>query len=110
MTSQLEQASCQSQLIHHKPTLSLDYQHEFSHSGFFAMPDASRHVFDFNGGWLFYKGDPRNANQIGCDDKNWSSVSLPHCVELLPEDASGTINYQGVVWYRKHFLIPERLK
>ena len=110
MASQIEQTRCLSQLIHHKPIHSLNCQRDFSHSGFFSMPAPSRHVFDFNGGWLFYKGDPLNANQLICDDKNWTSVSLPHCVELLPEDASGTINYQGVVWYRKHFAIPENLQ
>ncbi|NVD06475.1 glycoside hydrolase family 2 protein [Vibrio sp. JPW-9-11-11] len=110
MTTQIEQTSCRSQLIRHTPTLSLDCQREFSHSGFFSMPDASRRVFDFNGGWLFYKGDQSNANQRACDDKNWSLVTLPHCVDLLPEDASGTINYQGIVWYRKHFALPEELQ
>lgn len=30
-------------------------------------------------------------------------VSLPNGIEYLPSEASGCVNYQGGVWYRKHF-------
>lgn len=37
-------------------------------------------------------------------------VSLPHGIEYLPTEASGCINYQGEVWYRKHFTPDAALK
>lgn len=42
------------------------------------------------------------------DDKDWQVVHLPNGIELLPSEASGCINYQGEVWYRKHFTINEK--
>ena len=36
--------------------------------------------------------------------------SLPNGIEYLPTEASGCINYQGEVWYRKHFTPSEALK
>ena len=37
-------------------------------------------------------------------------MSVPHTVELMPAEASGCRNYQGVAWYRKHFVIPQDMK
>ena len=44
------------------------------------------------------------------DDSRWEVVSLPHGIEYLPTEASGCINYQGEVWYRKHFSPEKGLK
>ena len=33
-------------------------------------------------------------------------IATPHTVELMPAEASGCRNYQGVVWYRKRFVVP----
>ena len=44
------------------------------------------------------------------NDKAWQVVSLPNGIEYLPTEASGCINYQGEVWYRKHFTPSEALK
>ena len=44
------------------------------------------------------------------DDTSWQVVSVPHTVELMPAEASGCRNYQGVAWYRKHFVIPQDMK
>ena len=44
------------------------------------------------------------------DDAKWSVVTCPHGLEYLPEDASGSINYQGEAWYRKHFEVPPSMK
>lgn len=41
------------------------------------------------------------------DDKAWAIVALPNGIEYLPTEASGCINYQGEVWYRKHFMPEE---
>ena len=37
-------------------------------------------------------------------------VSLPDGIETVPTEASGCINYQGEVWYRKHFTPEEEWK
>ena len=42
--------------------------------------------------------------------KDWTVVSLPDGIEYLPTEASGCINYQGEVWYRKHFTPDAALK
>ncbi|MDE6002910.1 MAG: glycoside hydrolase family 2, partial [Prevotella sp.] len=34
----------------------------------------------------------------------------PHTVQLMPAEASGCRNYQGIAWYRKHFVIPQEAK
>lgn len=44
------------------------------------------------------------------DDRSWEVVSTPHTVELMPAEASGCRNYQGPVWYRKHFVVPAETK
>lgn len=44
------------------------------------------------------------------DDSSWEVVSIPHGLEYLPVEASGCVNYQGVVWYRKRFIPESCLK
>ena len=41
------------------------------------------------------------------NDKSWEIVSTPHTVQLMSAEASGCRNYQGIVWYRKHFRLPK---
>ena len=48
--------------------------------------------------------------QKNLNDKDWTVVSLPDGIEYLPTEASGCINYQGEVWYRKHFTPDAALK
>lgn len=82
----------------------------FSTDGFFKLPDNnSRMIFSFNNGWLYHKGNIVNAQLTNFVDSNWQQVQLPHGVDILPEEASGGVNYQGVVWYRKHFTIPQEI-
>lgn len=82
----------------------------FSTNGFFKLPgNDSRIIYSFNNGWLYHKGDIKNAKEINASDADWQQVQLPHGVDILPEEASGGINYQGIVWYRKHFIIPEKI-
>ena len=91
------------------PTLMLaddvrqPYQPQFSTAGFFALEGTGRDVYSMNPAWRFAKGDVPGAQQADFDDSRWEAVSLPHGIEYLPTEASGCINYQGVVWYRKHF-------
>lgn len=81
--------------------------YQSSTAGFFATDVAgARQVFSFNNGWLYYKGNLKNAETPGFKTTGWQSVQLPHGIDILPEEASGGINYKGIVWYRKKFSIP----
>ena len=79
---------------------------ETSVAGLFPLKESGRVVYDFNGGWRFFKGDVAGAEGVAFDDAAWEVVSTPHTVELVPAEASGCRNYQGVVWYRKQFTVP----
>lgn len=79
------------------------HQPEFSTAGFYELPGTGRRVYSMNPAWRFYKGAQAGAERTDFDDRSWSLVSLPNGIELLPTEASGCINYQGEVWYRKHF-------
>ena len=64
-------------------------------------------MWNFNAGWRFHLGDVAQAAQKDFDDKAWEVVSTPHTVQLMPAEASGCRNYQGIAWYRKHFILPD---
>ncbi len=87
-----------------------NYQPKFSTAGFYAIENSGREVFSMNPAWRFFKGEATGAEAVQYDDSKWSVVSLPHGIEYLPTEASGCINYQGVVWYRKHFKLDNALK
>ncbi|MGQ7871330.1 glycoside hydrolase family 2 TIM barrel-domain containing protein [Sunxiuqinia sp. sy24] len=80
---------------------------EYSHAGFYKAGSEGRIVYNFNVGWRFFKGDVENAWQADFDDSSWELLNVPHGLELLPEEASGGINYQGVAWYRKQFRLTD---
>ena len=63
-------------------------------------------VSSFNPDWRFHRGDVPGAEAVSFDDSQWEIVSTPHTVQLMPAEASGCRNYQGVAWYRKHFVAP----
>lgn len=86
------------------------HQPEFSTAGFFQLPNSGREVFSMNPAWRFYKGAVEGAEATNFDDAEWTVVSLPNGIEYLPTEASGCINYQGEVWYRKHFTPADALK
>ena len=79
-------------------------QPEFSTAGFFRLDNSGREVYSMNPAWRFHKGAVEGAETKEFNDKDWTVVSLPDGIEYLPTEASGCINYQGEVWYRKHFL------
>ena len=97
-------------LFTHIGVVSAAYQPKFSTAGFYAIENSGREVFSMNPAWRFYKGEVAGAEAVQYDDSKWSVVSLPHGIEYLPTEASGCINYQGVVWYRKHFSVDKVLK
>lgn len=83
---------------------------EFSTAGFYRLEGSGREVFSMNPAWRFHKGDAPGAEARAFDDSQWTVVSLPHGIEYLPTEASGCMNYQGEVWYRKHFVPDGRLR
>ncbi len=87
-----------------------NYAPEFSTAGFFQLKDSGREVYSMNVAWRFYKGAVEGAEASDFDDANWGVVALPHGIEYLPTEASGCVNYQGEVWYRKHFEPDHTLK
>lgn len=75
---------------------------KFSTAGFFELPNVGRTVYSLNPNWKLHKGDITSAFEKEFNDSDWDVVSVPNGIELLPENASACVNYQGVVWYRKH--------
>ena len=88
-----------------------------------AMCALGRETWNFNQGWLVgirapkagqsavTVGDPIGASAVKFDDSKWLRVTLPHAwneddafrvlIDSLPT---------AVVWYRKHFTLPEQVK
>lgn len=79
----------------------------FSTAGFFELAGSGRTSYSLNPNWKFAKGAHLNAADIDFDDSKWEVVSVPDGVELLPRNASGCLNYQGEVWYRKHLNLTD---
>ena len=76
-------------------------------AGLFPLANSGRLVWNFNAGWRFHLGDVTGAEAKDFNDKGWEIVSTPHSIQLMPAEASGCRNYQGIVWYRKHFVLPK---
>lgn len=86
-------------------------QERFSAGGFYVVGGSVREVMDMNPGWRFYRGDlPDGSSAEAIDDTDWQLVNLPHTVQLVPSEASGSRNYQGPAWYTKHFTLDERFR
>lgn len=80
-----------------------NYRPVYSTAGFYSLPNTGREVYNMNPAWRFFKGSAEGAERMDYDDGTWDVVSLPNGIEILPSEASGCINYQGEVWYRKRF-------
>ena len=74
--------------------------------GFYQFEGSGRQVYNFNNGWRFFRGDVKDAEATAFNDSRWEVVAAPHTVELMPAEASGCRNYQGIAWYRKRFVVP----
>ncbi|MCQ0111836.1 glycoside hydrolase family 2 protein [Zhouia amylolytica] len=85
-------------------------QPKFSTAGFFPIENSGRKVMSMNVAWRFYKGDLKDGAEKNFNDSQWPVVNLPDGIEYVPEEASGGVNYQGTVWYRKHFTPLNDLK
>ena len=90
--------------------MASSYQPKYSTAGFYELSKTGRSVYSMNPAWRFHKGDALHAEATDYDDSSWDVVSLPNGIEYLPTEASGSINYQGPVWYRKHFVPEKGLK
>ncbi len=86
---------------------SLNAIAQTSVAGLFPLDNSGRLVWNFNAGWRFHLGDVKGAEMVDFNDKSWEVVSTPHTVQLMPAEASGCRNYQGIAWYRKHFVLPK---
>ena len=79
-----------------------------------AGPQLPGATLNLNQGWRFYRVDkplPQEAFSTSTfPDTRWERVNVPHTVRLEPENASGTTNFQGVAWYRRHFTAEETWK
>ncbi|MDO5447820.1 MAG: glycoside hydrolase family 2 TIM barrel-domain containing protein [Prevotellaceae bacterium] len=75
-------------------------------AGLYQIDGSGRIVYNFNQGWRFHLGDVDGAENVDFTDKNWEIVCCPHTAQLVPSEASGGRNYQGICWYRKHFVVP----
>ncbi len=76
----------------------------YSVAGFWELEGSPRTVSSMNPAWKFFKGEVKGgASAIDFDDSTWEVVGLPATVEVVPLEASGGKNYQGVSWYRKKF-------
>ncbi|MCF0191969.1 MAG: glycoside hydrolase family 2, partial [Prevotella sp.] len=80
---------------------------DYSVACFFPLENSGRLVYNFNQGWRFCLGDAQGAEAVDYDDRQWEVVCVPHSPLLTPVEGSGGRNYQGVVWYRKHFSLPK---
>ena len=97
-------------LIWTSSLLAMDFP-KFSTAGFYELPNTGREVYSMNLAWRFIKGDVEGTPYVvDFDDSSWEVVSIPHGLEYLPVEASGCVNYQGVVWYRKRFIPESCLK
>lgn len=79
-------------------------------AGLFPMQGSGRIIYNFNQGWRFHLGDAQGAETTAFNDKDWQVVCAPHTAKLVPSEASGGRNYQGIVWYRKHFTMPSDMQ
>lgn len=86
-------------------------QERFSAAGYYSVTNSGREVLDFNPGWRFHRGDlSPKTDPLQLNDSNWQLVNLPHTVQLVPSEASGSRNYQGPAWYSKRFTVDTKYK
>lgn len=60
--------------------------------------------FDLSGNWKLTFHNYKDCRNIGYDDSGWYNVHVPASWE-----SQGFNNYDGHAWYRKEFVLPEKL-
>lgn len=79
---------------------------------FFLNTSSARELIPFNTEWEFKKGPfPEDAYQIMRTlDSKWGSVNIPHTWNAVDMQNEYNRFYQGVAYYRKHFIAPDSMK
>ncbi|KAF2328613.1 glycoside hydrolase family 2 TIM barrel-domain containing protein [Flavobacterium daemonense] len=70
-----------------------------------ASANNPRISLNFNTNWAFFRGDAKDAEAVNYNDKNWTSVSIPHTMSLEKKHNGDNIIYQGIGWYRRYFKV-----
>lgn len=94
-------------------TQLLGAESRFSTAGFFAVEGSEREVSSLNPAWRIFKGAISQSDKpfaVDYNDSNWQVVNLPNGIQLEEMEASGGVNYQGEVWYRKVLDMPQDLE
>lgn len=68
---------------------------------------SQRVKYDFNSDWKLFVSDAKGAEKIKFDDSGWKIVTTPHAWnedEAFRKDIAELST--GIVWYRKHFILP----
>lgn len=72
---------------------------------------SEREKYNFNSDWCLKVGDIAGAEAVRFNDADWKKVTLPHAFN---EDEAFKVNIKDltdtIVWYRKHFRLPEGTK
>lgn len=76
-----------------------------------ALQAQNRQKYNFNSDWLLKVGDIPHAEKSNSTDADWKKVTLPHAFN---EDEAFKVDIRDltdtVMWYRKHFVLPQSAK
>ena len=61
-------------------------------------------ILDLKGDWKFNIGDDERWSQYDYDDSGWDEIYVPSSWE-----DEGYYNYNGYAWYRKEFILSEKM-
>lgn len=77
----------------------------------FSLGLSAREKYNFNSDWLLKVGDIPSAQKTAFKDSDWKKVTLPHAFN---EDEAFKLDIRDltdtIVWYRKHFTLPQSAK
>lgn len=83
----------------------------------FSQNESSRIVSSFDNGWLFFKGDAKEAALPGFNDASWRKINVPHDWSIEgpysrdnKTSRGGGYLPAGIGWYRKYFEMPVTYK
>lgn len=80
----------------------------------YAQTLTARKIISFDKDWKFFKGDIKDAEQVGFNDASWRALSVPNDWSIEgpydrnnPTSRGGGFLPGGVGWYRKTFSMNE---
>jgi beta-galactosidase len=81
----------------------------------YSPPASPRAKLNFDRNWKFVREDAPGAEAPGFDDSAWTTISTPHSFndvdsfrQIISHSGGDRGTYKGLVWYRKHFKLPNR--